>query len=184
MTASPGERWPPVYDLDDLVREIKRLATHPDIATQFYEWRPMGRQRNPTTFARATSFSLASEVPLILGDGQPGTMEHPDGVWLVLGNTCDIERKPEDVRWTQIAPILSIGLETALSASQLTAVRKYTQSRSFFVPPWNDAARGHVHVADFCAPSALTSESSRGRTRAELSWRVPPVPRGSSSTRA
>jgi hypothetical protein len=27
--AKKGERWPPVYDLDDLVAEIKRLTDHP-----------------------------------------------------------------------------------------------------------------------------------------------------------
>jgi hypothetical protein len=37
-----GERWPPVYDLDDLVAEIKRLTERHDIATGFHEWPERG----------------------------------------------------------------------------------------------------------------------------------------------
>jgi hypothetical protein len=34
-----GERWPPVYDLDDLVAEIKRLTDDENLERNFFEWR-------------------------------------------------------------------------------------------------------------------------------------------------
>src|SRR5258706_8691320 len=33
LMAPPGDRWPPVYDADELVREIKRLTEHADVAS-------------------------------------------------------------------------------------------------------------------------------------------------------
>ena len=135
------ERWPPVYDADDLVREIKRLTPRSDLATAFYEWRRDLSLTRPDDVCQGDVVQLRSGVPVILEDGQPATMEHPGSVWLVVGNTCDFDRELSDVRWTQLGvPIISVGTATELSLTELAAVRKYTQSRSFYVPPWTSAA--------------------------------------------
>jgi len=34
-----GDRWPPVYDAEDLIREIKLLTGRADLAQVFFEWR-------------------------------------------------------------------------------------------------------------------------------------------------
>jgi hypothetical protein len=86
-----GERWPPVYDAEDLVREIRRLAEHVDLATAFYEWRRDRSTELPEDVCQGDIISLASDVPVILEDGQPVAMAHPDGTWLVVGNTCDFD---------------------------------------------------------------------------------------------
>jgi len=119
------------------------------------------RRRCPRTSARATS-SLSSEVPVVLDDGQPGTVDHPDGVWLVVGNTCDFDRELTDVRWTQLVPIISVGGASELSATQLDAVRKYTQARRFHLPPWSTETERDVHVADLLRPVGVDKRVFRG----------------------
>jgi len=160
-----SDRWPPVYDLDGLIAEIKHLTEHHNIATAFYEWRRDRSMTAPCDVCQGDVISLASDVPVILDDGQPAVIEHPDGFWLVIGNTCDFDRKLDETRWTQLVPILSLGAVTDLTPTQLAACRKYTQSRSFYIPPWNSNVERHVHVADFFAPCCGRQAcSSRHRT--------------------
>lgn len=150
-----GERWPPVYDLDDLVAEIKKLVARPDIETSFYDWRLDRAMEAVEDVCQGDLLELQCEVPVILEDGSPGIVEHPDGIWLVIGNTCDISRPASQTPWTQIVPVISLGLVKELSHTQVDAARKYTQSRSFFVPPWSPASQAHIHHADFLRPVAL-----------------------------
>jgi len=158
--AAPGERWPPVYDADDLVREIKRLAEHPDLAS-FYEWRRDQSTRAPDDVCQGDVVRLASEVPLILEDGQPATMAHPDAAWLVIGNSCDFDRTLADVRWTQLVPLHSLGVHAELSTAELAAARSYTRARSFYVPAWTEASDA-VFMADFLRPAAIDKRAFAG----------------------
>ncbi len=160
--AEKGERWPPVYDLDGLVAEIKRLTERHDIANAFYEWRRDRPVNALGDVSQGDVISLASDVPVIVEDGQPATVEHPDRHWLVVGNTCDFERKLDESRWTQLVPIISLGAAADLTATQSAAVRKYTQSRSFFVPPWNANVEQQVHVADLLRPVGVDKRAFRG----------------------
>jgi hypothetical protein len=160
--APTGERWPPVYDADDLVREIKRLTEHADVATAFYEWRRDNSVNVPGDVCQGDIVELVSEVPIILEDGQPATMDHPDRVWLVVGNTCDFERKLDDVRWTQLVPIMSVGAAADLSQTQLAAARKYTQARAFYVPPWTRSVEKDVHIADLLRPVGVDKRALQG----------------------
>jgi hypothetical protein len=157
-----GERWPPVYDAEDLVREIKRLTDHPDLASAFYEWRRDQSTTAPADVCQGDIVSLASDVPVILQDGQPATVDHPDGTWLVVGNTCDFDRELTDVRWTQLVPVISLGSTAALSAPELAATRKYTQSRSFYTPPWSARVEHTVHVADLLRPVGVDKRALQG----------------------
>jgi hypothetical protein len=159
---APGERWPPVYDLEDLVREIKTLTNHPDVGSAFFEWRRDRSLQAPTDVCQGDVVSLASDVPVILEDGQPGTIEHPDGAWLVVGNTCDFDRELSETRWTQLVPIISIGLASELSLTQLAAVRKYTQARSFYVPSWSAACDPQLHIADLLRPIGVDKRVFQG----------------------
>jgi len=172
--AATGDRWPPVYDAEDLVREIKRLTQHSDVAAAFYDWRRDRSTMAPADICQGDVVALASDVPVILEDGQPGTIEHPEGVWLVIGNTCDFDRHLTDVRWTQLVPIVALGIVSELSQTEVVAARKYTQSRSFYVPSWMGALEQHVHVADLLRPvgidkRVLQGPEARGVVHARLS---------------
>jgi hypothetical protein len=160
--AATGDRWPPVYDAEDLVREIKRLTERSDLATAFYEWRRDRSTTVPEDVCQGDIIFLSSEVPVILDDGQPGIVDHPDGTWLVVGNTCDFDRELTDVRWTQLVPIISLGGTSELLAKQLDAVRKYTQARTFHLPPWSAEKERDVHVADLLHPVGVDKRVFRG----------------------
>lgn len=172
--APTGERWPPVYDADDLVREIKRLTERADLVEAFYEWRSDRSVIPCDDVCQGDVIELASDVPVILDDGQPGLVDHPEKAWLVTGNTCDFDRSLEDARWTQLVPVLDVGASGEISQSQLAAMRRYTQSRSFYVPEWSSERLGRAHVADFLRPigvdkRVLRGSSATGIVRARMS---------------
>lgn len=160
-----GERWPPVYDADDLVREIKRLTDRPDLAEAFFDWRRDRSMAAPDDVCQGDVVELASEVPVILEDGQPGIVEHPDGAWLIIGNTCDFARDLEDVRWTQAVPILDVGAMNELEPAVANALRRYTHSRRFHVPAWSSRVAGRAHVADLLRPVAVDKRALQGSAR-------------------
>jgi hypothetical protein len=143
------ERWPPVYDLDGLLAEIKRLTEHHDIATAFYEWRRDRSTNEPYDVCQGDVILLASDVPVILDDGQPATVEHPDRHWLVIGNTCDFERSLDETRWTQLVPVISLGAEADLTPTQLAAARR----------------RPQVHSVSILLRSAVERERAKARSR-------------------
>jgi hypothetical protein len=116
----------------------------------------------PEDICQGDIVSLSSEVPVVLDDGQPGTVDHPDRVWLVVGNTRDFDRVLTDVRWTQLVPIISLGGTSELSDTQLDAVRKYTQARTFHLPPWSTEKERDVHVADLLRPVGVDKRVFRG----------------------
>jgi hypothetical protein len=160
--AVTGDRWPPVYDAEDLVREIKKLTEHTDVAEAFYEWRRDRSTTVPEDVCQGDVIELVSDVPVILEDGQPGTMDHPERFWLVIGNTCDFDRHLKDVRWTQLVPIVALGVTSHLSRTDVAAARKYTQARSFHVPSWSHTLEQHVHVADLLRPVGIDKRVLQG----------------------
>lgn len=157
-----GERWPPVYDADDLQAQIKQLSRRPDLGDAFYEWRRDRSQQVIADVCQGDVIELMSEVPLLVADGQPSTMEHPDVAWLVIGNTCDIERVITDVRWTQIVPIYALGRRDEISANSMAAIQRYTQSRTFHVPEWSAVRRSQVYTADLLRPVTVDKRALHG----------------------
>jgi hypothetical protein len=164
--AEAGERWPPVYDLEDLVGEIRRMTEAERLERDFYEWRLDRSTLNPADICQGDVVELDSEVPVILDGGQPGVVEHPERHWLVIGNTCDFDRSIEDAPWTQLVPIVSVGSLTELTDTQLTAARRYTQSRRFYVPPWSRESELRLNVADLLMPVAVDKRVLHGATKA------------------
>lgn len=155
-----GERWPPVYDLEDLLSEIKRLSDHPDVASAFYAWR---KDRSPIAVddvCQGDIVHLPSEVPVISDDGQPAVLAHPEAFWLVIGNTCDFDRSVEDARWTQLVPIVSL----EVPREQQAILRRYTQARRFYVPAWTATPDAVSYVADFLRPVAVDKRAMRGES--------------------
>jgi hypothetical protein len=111
---------------------------------------------------------LESDVPVILEGGQPGVIDHPEGAWLVVGNTCDFDRDLADVRWTQVAPILDVGAASPMAQAEIAALRRYTQSRVFHVPEGSAAVANRMHVADLLRPVGVDKRVFRGPSPAGL----------------
>ncbi len=167
------DRWPPVYDADELVAEIQALTGRPDFESLFYEWRRQDSTRDVTDVCQGDVVTLSSEVPVIADDGQPGTIANDSGTWLVLGNTCDFERDLTDCRWTQLAPVVDLG-GPDLEPTLRSALRRYTQFRRFYVPPWSNAVEARWHVAELPLTVAVDKRAfpSAIRVQARMSFRA------------
>ena len=140
-------RWPPVYDADDLVAQIKDLISREDFEARFYEWR-LDRARGPVDdVCQGDVVALASDVPVIGEDGSPGVISNKTGMWMALGNTCDFDRDLDECRWTQVAPLLDLGGPEP-DPTLRDALRRYSQYRRFYVPPWADGAEHRYHVVE------------------------------------
>jgi hypothetical protein len=160
--AAKGERWPPVYDADDLANEIRRLTEGERLEREFFEWRLDRSSSSPSDICQGDVVHLRSDVPVILPDGQPGTLDHPEAVWMVIGNSCDFDRTIDEARWTQLVPIADAGTLAEITKAQLNAARRYTQTRKFYVPPWSAQAEQHLHLADLLLPVAIDKRAFQG----------------------
>jgi hypothetical protein len=158
-----GERWPPVYDAEDLVNEIRQLTEGENLEREFFEWRLDRSTTSPTDICQGDIVVLKSDVPVILEDGQPATLEHPESTWMVIGNSCDFDRSIDEARWTQLVPIAEVGTLAEVTQAQLSAARRYTQSRKFYVPPWSAHAEQHLHIADLLLPVAVDKRAFQYR---------------------
>ena len=153
ITMGTSERWPPVYDANDLIQEIKRLTERENLEGLFYDWRRDRSVKLPEDVCQGDVVQLACDVPVVNGAGEAEATEHPTAAWLVIGNTCDFARTTQDAQWTQLVPI--IGLTGPVTASESSALRRYSQSRRFYLPSWTSHAGTRDHVADFLRPVAV-----------------------------
>lgn len=160
------ERWPPVYDAEELQDTIHRLIRGDHLAERFY--RPAAVTY---TICQGDIISLQSGVPLIAADGKPAI--HGDAShWMVIGNTCDIERDLQDVMWTQLVPLVDLGTHVDVSEQELSDLRGYRPTRTFYVPPWSEETGDRHHIADFLRPVAIHKTALRevATVEASLEW--------------
>jgi hypothetical protein len=123
------ERWPPVYDAEGLARQIRELAERDKLLSAFYL--PMAVPA-PQDRCQGDVIAFHSPVPLIDADGEVvgmGEVEH----WLLISNSCDLDRSLDEVAWAQLIPIDVLGV-LQLQPEQRAALKGYQTSRRFFVP--------------------------------------------------
>lgn len=91
--------------------------------------------------------------------------------WLVIGNTCDFERDLQEVRWSQVVPVVIVP-QADIDRANLQGTRSYNTSRSFYLPPWPGS--GGVHgVASFLMPVTIDKRgltSEKAQVKARLSY--------------
>lgn len=156
------DRWPPVYDTETLAEQIEQLAGSPAIAKGFYDDHP-----RDVPLCQGDVLRLASDIPVLDEAGDPAKVTG-DGLWLTIGNTCDIARTVKDAAWTQLVPVEDLGV--AIEDARLAGLCRYSQTRRFYLPPW-DANGPHV-LADLTRPIALHKSALTRVTRlARLSYR-------------
>lgn len=143
MITTPEGRWPPIYDAEGLDSAIRALITSVDFDSRFWDLREL------TDVCQGDVVELASTVPLIDELGEAVATDDCDR-WLVIGNTCDFARDLKDCAWTQLVPLVTLGVD---AESRLKQLRAYNYSRAFYVPPWPQGDRLH-RLADFTRPVA------------------------------
>ena len=162
------ERWPPVYDADDLARQIRNLAGSEFLEERFYVLEP------EVPLCQGDVFHLQSPIPLIDEGGSAVALDDIE-YWMALGNTCDFERTVDEVAWTQLVPIIDLGEESLLTKSELQRLRSYQPFRSFYVPRWSSELEGRIFVADLTRPvaahkTALKSVATRQARLSHAAW--------------
>lgn len=141
------ERWPPIYDASDLEAIIRDLSERGQLDLQFFSSIPADR------VCQGDVVRLPSSIPLIHEDGQPAITG--DCIyWMVIGNTCDIDRDIDTVSWSQIVP-LNVFQANDLADEDLAALRRYRYSRRFYIPPWAAHVNEQHFVADFLRPVTI-----------------------------
>lgn len=138
-----GEPWPPVYDWEQLAEQIRdrAKADHPE--KWFFEPR---RPEHPE-FCQGDVLHLDSALTYLDQDGS--AVAEPQVLWLVLTNSCDLDRDREEVQWAQLVPLDPIQAEPE---EVLSDQRAYRVNRSFFIPKWDSTADCEGYVADLLRP--------------------------------
>lgn len=141
------DRWPPVYDADDLARCITEVVSASDSQGMYSR---AGLSIGPA-ICQGDIVELPASVPVIDSSGAPAILEAAPPWWLVIGNTCDFVRSYEDVPWTQLVPVWELDRLDDVDPSVLNAFRGYQYARRFYLPPWPGSSH-LLRYADFLTP--------------------------------
>jgi hypothetical protein len=151
--AAAHERWPPIYDAQQLAEQIKDLSSRGELNKQFYS-----NEVLDVPWCQGDVIELSSQFPYIDHDGEPSVLESPScGYWLLMSNTCDLTRNLADVRWANLVPLF----EVQPSKEELDVLQQYSQSRKFYAPPWAPEIQ-HM-VAELTMPITVDRRCLDGR---------------------
>lgn len=156
--------WPAVYDQDELIETIKSAAA---IAPQrFFSFRsapdPQANQGDV--------LEMPSELPVLDHEGAPST-DRPVTYWLVVGNSCDVQRAyddADDVFYVSIAPLIPLSSLGEDAAEAELALRQYKTGRSFYVPGWKADIEPHVADLTKMAPMHRLALRERATIQARM----------------
>lgn len=154
------ERWPPVYDAEQLTAQIKDLAARGDLIKKFYVNAP-----ERVAWCQGDVIALPKEVPVLRADGAAVAESEGLAAWLLLSNTCDLDRSLDRVPWAQAVPIFELGGREDVSDVELQALRRYSQSRRFYVPDWLESEKYTHRFADLTMPVTVAREALEGAAR-------------------
>jgi hypothetical protein len=151
------ERWPPIYDANALAAQINALVANGELFRQFYWTAP-----DDGSWCQGDIVHLQSQFPYIDSAGRPAVLDNLDvEFWLLLSNTCDLDRTLDTVRWAQLVPLLDLDVR---NGAELDVLRRYEYSRRFYVPNWTEGEEKHF-VADFTMPVTLDRAMLSDKTR-------------------
>ena len=144
-----GEIWPPIYDFEELCQTIQQLVGSASLEKRFYEPSPLD-----AGFCQGDIVRFDAEFPYLDEEGQPAAEELVRH-WMILGNTCDLDREVGQVPWSQIVPVWDLGGPAEVATTDVGTLRSYRNYRQFYVPAWNDVEGDHYYVADLPRPVTI-----------------------------
>lgn len=135
-TCALSQRWPPAYDFDDLASQIKELAKRN--FSDFYNGYPTREE-----FYQGDILSLdGCEFPFMNEDGEIHVETVSNMKWVLIGNSCDMVRDIQDIRFTNIAPLEEI--QGHITESQLSALQSYNHYKVFYLPCEEGRSKGYI----------------------------------------
>jgi hypothetical protein len=127
-------RWPSIYDNESLAKSIRQIVeAGPDFDARFYQ---LGAFTGGFA-CQGDVVQLRGAVPVIDEDGAPIVTEASFDHWLIVGNTCDMERVDE--RHSVIVPLVRV--DTPVTVEELKRYRRYEYYKQFYVPPCGRTAQ-------------------------------------------
>ena len=114
-------RWPVIYDFDDLLKEIEKLKKD---EIEFYQ----SKEKELAYLCQGDIFELATSFPYIDENGDISIED--TGTWVLIGNTCDMQRNVSDLKYTQIAPLYELTDEEI--APVLNDLKAYQSFKKFY----------------------------------------------------
>lgn len=137
-------RWPSIYDKDALTKAIREIAADgPQFDSRFYEL-SISISRGGAA-CQGDVVALRGAVPVIDATGTPIVTDVDYEHWLIVGNTCDMNR--DDELHSLVAPLRVV--DTPVSADDAAMFRRYEYYKQFYVPPWPGAPDARHRFADF-----------------------------------
>lgn len=130
-----SNRWPPIYDFEELGQQINKLIKDESIFNQFYEL-----QISNTELFQGDIIGFNGNPIYIDKDGDVSIIDEDYDFWIILGNTCDLSRtiSPSNntvfPHLTHISPLIPIPSDTPPDI--VGNFKKYKFYKRIFVPNW------------------------------------------------
>lgn len=156
MDTHPSGTWPPTHDAQELAEQIRRLTGTPDFESEFYGSKRDGHPE----WCQGDVIELESRIPMIGPDGKPTTDAAETKWWLLLGNSCDMDRDLDEHPETHMVPVRRYD-EDAADLTRVTAdFRHFRPYKTFYLPCWSASMTG-LYAADFTNPVTVSREGLR-----------------------
>ena len=140
MTITRG--WPPVYDFDTLALQIKDLISNQGIFQSFYS----DDSSPELMLCQGDVVQFCSPFPVVDSDGDISTLEEGYSQWLIVGNTCDLDRDIKTLDFTHISPLVE--LDDTVPSTIISGLKSYNSYKKFYLPSWNDS-KHPGYILDF-----------------------------------
>lgn len=144
------KRWPPTYDLEDLLTQINEISQLNGISYSFYT------KSCDLDFCQGDVIFLESDFPLINEDGDVALIENSLNLWVFVGNTCDFTRPLDNVKFTHICPLTK--LPDATPEELLGTLHTYSTYKKFFLPDWDSSNTSKGYYIDFSKMCSIAKD--------------------------
>jgi hypothetical protein len=148
--ADPKCRWPPVYDFESLGEEINTLVSTNEIFDIFFHIRNLD-----SGLYQGDILKYPGLFPFIDNNGNIQVIEENYDYWMILGNTCDLDRELPSPHLSHIIPLMP--LDDNIPTSIIRDLRTYNSYKKFFVPMWGESSRKGF-VIDFTRSCSVEKE--------------------------
>lgn len=150
------ERWPPIYDLDGLLKQIQKIGNLSELPGAFFS------SISTPDLCQGDIIRFEADFPYVDADGDVAVDENLDNLWVFVGNTCDFSRITGDFPFTHISPLLKVPDD--ISENFRTGLRQYSTYKRFFIPPWERPTREPGFFMEFPKMCSVEREGLAGKT--------------------
>lgn len=124
-------RWPVTYDIEGLKQQIVDIKNNIDTAL-FYNY----KEKQLSILCQGDIFELDIYFPYIDDNGE--AVGDKEQMWVLIGNTCDMQRDIKDLEFTQIAPLSLLSDEDFKDNTNiLEDLKNYQSYKKFYFQNFN-----------------------------------------------